>query len=494
MPLPLLIAILLAFGLDLGDDGGRIVSAPPWLELAGTMVAVNLVGALAFALSNWVELRVDRDGGPTPALRRRFAKACRVLDLLDLGAYGWILFGLHWPATVRQGMGLGGAVLVDEALILLPFLTMQALGWLGLYGAERALFPSRQRRGRLAHAVLCARQTTGLVLPIALVSALGQDVLFRFLPDSATNPWVQIGWMAVMGALVLVLAPAFVRLAWPSRSLPDGPLRERLERLARRHRFRCTDILVWDTGGALVNAGVTGALPWFRYVILTDTMVDRLHPRQIEAVFGHEIGHIAHRHLNAFALFFLGSVGLMALVGQGIDQLVTRLDTMSTWPWTASGPPATVGLVVQWSLFLGFLAIHVLVVFGILSRRFERQADVYGCRSVSCGRPDCPPHADLNAWSGEKPPASTLCPAGIRIFASALSDVATLNGMDRTSRWAWRHGSIARRIAFLEALEDRPEVERRFQRSVFHLRLGLAVALLGLCLLAWSTGALTNLR
>ena len=60
-----------------------------------------------------------------------------------------------------------------------------------------------------------------------------------------------------MGALVLVLAPAFVRLTWPTRPLPPGPLRDRLERLSRRFRFRCTDILVWDTGQALVNAGVT---------------------------------------------------------------------------------------------------------------------------------------------------------------------------------------------------------------------------------------------
>ena len=36
----------------------------------------------------------------------------------------------------------------------------------------------------------------------------------------------------------------------------------RLERLANRFQFRYTDILVWDTDGAIVNAGVTGALPW----------------------------------------------------------------------------------------------------------------------------------------------------------------------------------------------------------------------------------------
>ena len=100
-----------------------------------------------------------------------------------------------------------------------------------------------------------------------------------------------------MGLLVLVLSPLFVRLAWPTRPLPPGPLRDRLERLARRFGFRCTDILVWDTGQVMVNAGVTGALPWFRYVLLTDALIESLSPLEIAAVFGHEIGHIAHRHL-----------------------------------------------------------------------------------------------------------------------------------------------------------------------------------------------------
>jgi len=44
-------------------------------------------------------------------------------------------------------------------------------------------------------------------------------------------------------------------IRWPSLidQLPPGPLRDRLERLARRLRFRCTDILVWDTGQAVVT-------------------------------------------------------------------------------------------------------------------------------------------------------------------------------------------------------------------------------------------------
>jgi STE24 endopeptidase len=137
--------------------------------------------------------------------------------------------------------------------------------------------------------------------------------------------------------------------------------------------------------------------------------------------------------------------------------------------------------------------LYFLLVFGFLSRRFERQADVFGCRAVSCGRADCPPHADLNALEGAIPASPDLCPVGIRIFAEALSKVAVLNGMERESWWAWRHGSIARRIRFLETLEGRPEAERLFQRSVRWLRWGLTFALSFAMVIAVWTGALSKL-
>jgi hypothetical protein len=55
--------------------------------------------------------------------------------------------------------------------------------------------------------------------------------------------------------------------------------------------------------------------------------------------------------------------------------------------------------------------------------------------------------------------------------------VAVLNGM-RPAAWSWRHGSILKRITFLETLVDRPEAERRFQSGVRRMRRGVAAALI----------------
>ena len=364
---------------------------------------------------------------------------------------------------------------------------MQISGWWGLYAAERALRPG-QPAGLGRHLSLKARQSLGLVMPVVLVFSLGQGLSDRLWPRWADRAWAQPIGVSLLAGTVLILSPAFVRLAWPTRPLPPGPLRDRLERLARRLGFRCTDILVWDTGHALVNAGVTGALPWYRYVLLTDAMVDYLDDYEIAAVFGHELGHIAHRHMVSFGVFLVGSLGVMALAGGAIDE---RLAAVPTWvDVRGDGLAAT---AIQAGATLLTFGLYFGVVFGLVSRRFERQADVFGCRAVSCGELDCPPHVDIDRRAGPIPKDVAICPVGIRIFANALSNVAALNGMEPAAR-SWRHGSIARRIAFLEGLEGKPEAERRFQVGVGRLRLTMGLALLAVVLIALSTGAIGRLR
>jgi STE24 endopeptidase len=332
--------------------------------------------------------------------------------------------------------------------------------------------------------VLRARQTLGLVLPAALIFTLGQDLARRGWPGMSEEPGFQMAMMAAMGSMVLILAPAFVRLSWPTRPLPPGPLRDRLGRLATRFRFKYTDILIWDTDGAVVNAGVTGALPWFRYVLLTDALLEGLDPHEVAAVFGHEVGHIRHRHLGFFGFFFVGSMGVLTL---GSDLVYGHL--LKDLGGLAGSTPA---MVAQGAVALLLGVGYFAWIFGVLSRRFERQADVFGCRAVSCDRADCPPHPDLYSRPVAASAGGPICPVGIRIFVNALNNVAALNGMDPAAR-SWRHGSITRRVAFLEGLEGRPEAERRFQSGVSRLRIALALALIAALVLAFQTGAIEHL-
>ncbi len=285
-------------------------------------------------------------------------------------------------------------------------------------------------RGLLRHLVLKGRQSLGLTLPVILWYVIRRDVIGRLVPGSeAQEAWEPVE-MLVIGFLVLALSPLFVRLAWPTYSLPPGALRRRLERAAERVGFRFTDILVWDTGQMMVNACVTGILPRFRYVLLSDALLETLTPLESTAVFGHEIGHVAHRHFFYFGFFFLGSLGALSIFG---DLVALSGPMLSRASWLNPAIVEGVLLVIALGLYFWF-------VFGYVSRRFERQADVYGSKVVSCDMADCPPHSDLDNELAPEPVVASkpsLCPVGIRIFANALTDVAHFNGMDRANR-SWR--------------------------------------------------------
>src|SRR5207245_1434738 len=105
--------------------------------------------------------------------------------------------------------------------------------------------------------------------------------------------------------------PWILRVVLGLRPLPPGPLRSRLEGVARRLNCRCSDILLWRTHDSLANAMVTGVSPWLRYVILTDRLAEHLTGPELEAVFGHEVSHVKNRHM----LYYMGFVVVSLALG-----------------------------------------------------------------------------------------------------------------------------------------------------------------------------------
>jgi len=137
----------------------------------------------------------------------------------------------------------------------------------------------------------------------------------------------------------------------------------------------------------MVNACVTGILPRFRYVLLSDALLESLTPLEVAAVFGHEVGHVAHRHFLYFAFFFIGSLGVLSLLAEILSRsgpLLVQLAWLSPWN------PSVLSDVIEGAALLIGLGLYFWAVFGHLSRRFERQADVFGSKVVflrPCGLP-----------------------------------------------------------------------------------------------------------
>jgi STE24 endopeptidase len=488
-------------------------AAPGWVDSTFwsavlTWSAVALLALEAFWSARRVRRAVERDPGRRDRTATRYERGRFGRQLLLIAVYALSLYGFSWGWAVAQLWswdGRGASPIVGvKVLTLAPFFVSLLLTWVFAYDADRSLFLAAYRQpdgdpfarafldggpaapvtpiraaakefgGRWSYVAFQARQKLALVfLPVLLLVA--QQEISLQIDEKFQSEWAwQLSAAAIVGVLaVMASLPWMVRLALGLKPLPPGPTRDRLMAAARRLRFRCSDVLLWDTRGGMANAMVIGVLPWPRYVVFTDRFLEEFNGDEVEAVFGHEVGHVKHQHMLYYLGFFMLSMAVM---------LYACLYASSLWPGLGGGSLGAflddIPLNDAWiPAGAVFLLAYMFLVFGFLSRRCERQADVYGCRAVSCGRGDCLGH---EIGAPLTPSVRGLCPTGIRTFIYALEKVASVNGMSRDRPGflqSWQHGSIARRVAFLYGLLKDPTAERRFQRRVALVKWGMVVVL-----------------
>ncbi len=458
--------------------------------------AVALVLTAAFGLRTWVVRTLRRDPTRRIEVAQAYGRWRRVLFFVNIATVAACVLGFGWGWLVQHELRVawnGEELLAPfaELTVPLPYFTILLGCWLIYYDADRTLHVAvhggnRSFWPRRAYLLHNARQFSLMVmLPVVLI--VTQQTLGRFAPETTRTDIYRIASLAVVPVLVLLM-PLLLKPLLGLEPMPAGPVRARLEALAKRLNFRCADFLLWPTHGASVNAMIAGLIPRVRYVVFTDRILEELTPDELDAVLGHEIGHAKHGHIWLYAGFLTLSLSVIAALvlftAQQIDasgaldrpEYKAWLDEYKTW---LALPPVVL------------VAGYLFVVFGALSRRCERQADVFGCKAVSCGNPACTGHDEKTAFPQG---GNCLCPTGVRTFARALDRVHDLNGLVHDARapwsvrqalrsaWAWvrhwQHGPIPRRIAFLMGLIDRPTSERRFQWRVFSFKCGLMLVLL----------------
>ncbi|MDP6381207.1 MAG: hypothetical protein QF662_07675, partial [Phycisphaerae bacterium] len=115
----------------------------------------------------------------------------------------------------------------------------------------------------------------------------------------------------------------------------------------------------------------------------------------------------------------------------------------------------------------GELLFFWLVVFGYVSRRCELEADLYAIQATTCLAGCTPSEAailgtkesDRAVW------ADAICLHKAVVFAEALERIARLNGISPQAR-SWRHFSIARRVRFVIAMAENPDLAWHFERRL----------------------------
>jgi len=406
---------------------------------------------------------------------RRFHKMMSFARMMVPLAFGLGVFWLGWGWIVHERLGQIPTAWPVKLPNVLVGIAPAILAWMGLwwsqYPADRALreqslllqleaglpvhSPPRFLRYLTANFRL---QILFAILPILLVIAT-RDVIV--IGVRVWNPSLPIGdgvdttASLVALALVYVFAPELLRRVLDTRPLPASPLRTRLENLCGRTNMRAREILLWRTNSLMGNAAVMGLFPRVRYILMTDLLLETMTDEQIEAVFAHEIGHVKYRHMIwyvvlviCFALFSMGP-------GEWIDDRLVERFGRSHWLELTQ---VLVGLTLFWT------------GFGFVSRRFERQADVFAARTVQNAE-------DLLA-------GNTVGPFGAALFASALRRVAVINNIP-IKRREWIHGSIAGRMNFVQWLAESPRRTYDFDRVMGRLYLFIIALVLAAGTTVW---------
>jgi STE24 endopeptidase len=468
---------------------------PSWLEeslgpvapLLATTCCLALVWLAGSVIARNCCRAIRREPGQARQLLKHFHARQRnyflVLNLAFLGSLyflGWgdFISRKCWDET--HHVSWPGRQLV----LLAPLLAGLVCSWARFYDPERTVHDQESRirsqglgvrgqevRGRPSEAPFLSRAAyiglqvrfNLLLIVPPLVLMLLREICHWAIPGLRNNPDFDPIFITMFLFAALVGMPWLLRIFLGLRQLPPGPLRDRLEATSRRLNFRCSAIVLWNTRQSSANAMVTGILPWPRYIVLTDQLLRDLSPEEVEAVIGHEIGHVKHHHMFFYMMFLFGSLLSLGYLWQLFETFLQSdyvLELVRDWlpalePWLEKD---TLELVSVFSSLLG-VALYLFIVFGYLSRYCETQADIFGSRTSSN-----------------------------EVFISALEKVAFLNGIPREKPgWlsSWRHPSIAARVDFLRRMDEEPDMEPRFQRRIGLFKWSLALGLAAVLVTLW---------
>ena len=307
-----------------------------------------------------------------------YARLRRYLFFVDL-----ILGAVFLLVILFSGLSSGLRNLLD-----FPLLARVALYFLVLilsYGAltfplniySGFMLPHRYGLSNQSLRSWFADELKGLLLALTLGMAL-LVVIYLFL-DAFPGTW----WLLAFALVVLVsviltrLAPVLILpLFFKVVPLSDTDLRERLLRLAERSQTKIKNVfqINFSSKTSAGNAMLTG---WggTRRIILSDTMLQRYTPDEIEVVMAHELGH--HRNGDIPRLIVVQSALMLLgfyLVNLVLNRAVTGLGLEG------------ISDVAAFPLFVLVLAAFTLILSPLsnaYSRRVEEAADNYALAATA---------------------------------------------------------------------------------------------------------------
>jgi len=138
-------------------------------------------------------------------------------------------------------------------------------------------------------------QLKSFLISLVLMTVVGALLLWVHQALGDLLIIVFAGLMMLLVLLIVFLYPVFSKIFNKFTPLEDGELKERLTALLEKHGYRVRAIQVMDASRRTTksNAYFTG-FGKMKTIVLYDTLISRMTPDEICAVFAHEMGHGLH--------------------------------------------------------------------------------------------------------------------------------------------------------------------------------------------------------
>jgi len=203
----------------------------------------------------------------------------------------------------------------------------------------------------------------------------GLIALISKIYDITANHFWLLAWILIASVSIFIsmfYSQLIVPLFNKQTPLPEGELRNEIEKFSEKAGFKLNNVFVIDGSkrSTKANAYFSG-LGAKKRIVLFDTLINDLSTQEIVAVLAHEIGHYKRKHtLMALGMSLLNSLIMLYILG-----LFLSNDSLAQ----AFG-------VEKASFHINILAFGILytpvsvalgLLMNIISRRNEYQADAY---------------------------------------------------------------------------------------------------------------------
>jgi Zn-dependent protease with chaperone function len=239
-------------------------------------------------------------------------------------------------------------------------------------------------------------------------------------------------------AAMMVLMPALIRKWWGCRSLRDSIKGRELASFLDRSGFGYRDIVRWPIfEGRMMTAAIMGIVSRFRYILVTDALMEVLSIEELKGVLAHEMGHAKYKHLLLYLVFFAGfivvSYGTSGLLLAALPAVPSLTDLLTEGE---SSGASLFYLLLSIPMLIA-MAVYFRFVIGFFMRHFERQADLYAAGFLGTAAP----------------------------IINALEKIAFYSGNTRDLP-SWHHFSIRERVDCLLRAERDPRSVGKHNRFV----------------------------